>query len=93
MGESSRDEEGVRCTVRSKVIDEIQIVGSEIGATERSAIWNGETCWPAASQGSVEVWCYGQGAREGIVETGDGNCAPYDIDCVVGLVIWLCCLA
>ena len=54
-------------TVRSEIIDEIQIVGSEINASKWCSRRDCEAGGSTSCQGSIEIWCNGQGAGEGIV--------------------------
>lgn len=46
-------------TVRSELVDEINIVGSKIRAAERCSSRDSEAICSAASQGSVKIRCDG----------------------------------
>jgi hypothetical protein len=73
-------------TIRSKIINKIQIICPEIHTAERCSGWHSKPCRSTTCQGSVQVRCYGQSAGESIVETGHGDRGPDYVDCVVGLL-------
>jgi hypothetical protein len=76
-------------TIRSKIINTIQIIGPEIHTAERCSGWHSKSCRSTTCQGSVQVRCYSQSARESIVETGYSDRSPYYVYCVVGLLGWV----
>ena len=89
------DAERQRWIIRigGKIIDEIQIVGPEIYASEWCSCWHSKTGSTATRQRGVEVRGDCQGARECVVETSDCNGGPDYVDSIVGLVLWVCGLA
>jgi hypothetical protein len=76
-------------TIRSKIINKIQVIRPEIYTAERCVKWHGKTGGSTPCQGCVEIWCYCQRAGEGIIKTSNGDCCPEYVNCVVRLVIWV----
>ena len=80
-------------TIRSEVIDEIQIICPEIHAAEWRSWRDGKARGPTTCQGGIEVRGHGQGAGEGIIQTSHGDCSPYYVNGIARLVRGVCGLA
>lgn len=80
-------------TVRGKVVDEVQVVSPEIQTPEWCTRGHRKAGWPTSGQGGIEIRCHCQGTGVCIIQTWDSDGGPDYVDCVGGLVFWVCCLA
>jgi hypothetical protein len=76
-------------TIRRKIINKVQIVSPEIHTTEGCPSWHSKAGGSAACQRSIQIWGYGQGAGESIVQARHGNGGPDYVYCVVRLGGWI----
>ena len=77
---------GRELTIRSKIIDEIQVIRPEIDTSEWCSCWHSKACRSTACEGCIEVWCHGQSAGESVVKARNGDGGPDYVYCVVGLL-------
>ena len=76
-------------TVRSIIIDEVQVVSSEVHTAKRRVSWDSKASWAAPGQRRVQVWCHSQGAGVDIV-TLTSNGSPDNVDGIESIVLWVC---
>jgi hypothetical protein len=75
--------------VRSIIIDEVQVVRSEVHTAKRRVSWDSKASYAAPGQRRVQVWCHSQGAGVGIV-TLASNGGPDNVDGIESIVLWVC---
>lgn len=84
---------GRELTIRSKIIDEIQVIRPEIDTSEWCSCWHSKARRSTACEGCIEVWCHSQSAGESVVKARNGDGGPDYVYRVIRLLGWVCGLA
>jgi hypothetical protein len=76
-------------TIRSIIIDKVQVVRSEVHTAKERVSRDSKPSWAAPGQRRIQVWCHSQGAGVSIIASAS-NGGPNDVDGIEGIVLRVC---